>query len=87
MKTEVPQLSIITPCFNEEKSVPKCFESLRNIMSKVLPGATYQHIFADNCSTDSIVEIMKSFLKIDSQVKLVVNRKDIGAPRNKSSLV
>ena len=82
MKTEVPQLSIITPCFNEEETVLKCFESLRDVMSKELPGVTYEHIFADNCSTDNTVEIIKSFLKSDSRVKLIVNSKNIGAPRN-----
>ena len=82
MKTEVPQLSIITPCFNEEESVLKCFESLRDVMSKDLPGVTYAHIFADNGSTDNTVETIKSFLKIDSRVKLIVNSKNIGAPLN-----
>jgi glycosyltransferase involved in cell wall biosynthesis len=82
MKTEAPQLSIITPCFNEEESVLKCFASLREVMSKELPGVSYEHIFADNSSTDSTVEVIKSFLKSDPRVKLIVNSKNIGAPRN-----
>lgn len=82
MKTETPELTIITPCFNEEESVLKCFQSLRDVMLKQLPGVSYEHIFADNSSTDGTVEVVKSFLKHDSRVKLIVNSKNIGAPRN-----
>jgi glycosyltransferase involved in cell wall biosynthesis len=82
MKTETPQLTIITPCFNEEESVLKCFQSLQDVMSKELPDVSYEHIFADNSSTDGTVEVIKGFLKSDSRVKLIVNSKNIGAPRN-----
>ena len=51
-------------------------------MSKELPGVSYEHIFADNSSTDGTVKVIKSFLKSDSRVKLIVNSKNIGAPRN-----
>ena len=82
MKSQKPQLSIITPCFNEEESVEKCYQSLSNVMSQNLPGVTYEHIFADNHSTDRTVEIIKKFALSDSRVKLIVNSKNIGAPRN-----
>ena len=60
MKTETPELTIITPCFNEEESVLKCFQSLRDVMSKQLPGVSYEHIFADNSSTDGTVEVVNN---------------------------
>jgi glycosyltransferase involved in cell wall biosynthesis len=82
MENTKPQLSIITPCFNEEESVLKCFESLSDVMSQYLPEVTYEHIFADNSSTDGTVEVIKKFAKSDSRVKLIVNSKNIGAPRN-----
>ena len=82
MKTEPPQISIITPCFNEDESVLKCYQSLREVMLKDLPEVTYEHIFADNSSTDRTVEEIKKFAKSDSRVKLIVNSKNIGAPRN-----
>jgi glycosyltransferase involved in cell wall biosynthesis len=82
MTSSVPNLSIITPCFNEEESVLNCFNSLKDVMSKYLPNVTYEHIFADNNSTDRTVEIIKSFASSDPRVKLIVNSKNIGAPRN-----
>ena len=51
-------------------------------MLKDLPEVTYEHIFADNSSTDRTVEEIKKFAKSDSRVKLIVNSKNIGAPRN-----
>jgi len=63
----------------------KCFESLRDVMSKELPEVAYEHIFANHCSTYSTVEKTKRFLKSDSRVKLVVNCKNIGAPCNINS--
>lgn len=77
-----PEISVITPCFNEEESVLKCFQSLSDVMSKNLPGVSYEHIFADNSSTDRTVEIIKKFAKQDSRVKLIINSKNIGAPQN-----
>jgi glycosyltransferase involved in cell wall biosynthesis len=82
MKIEPPQISIITPCFNEDESVLKCYQSLKEVMSKDLPGVTYEHIFADNSSTDRTVAEIKKFAKSDPRVKLIVNSKNIGAPRN-----
>lgn len=77
-----PEISVITPCFNEEESVLKCFQSLSDVMSKNLPGVSYEHIFADNSSTDRTVEIIKKIAKQDSRVKLIINSKNIGAPQN-----
>jgi glycosyltransferase involved in cell wall biosynthesis len=82
MKIEIPQISIITPCYNEEESVLKCFQTLKDVMSKYLPGVAYEHIFTDNSSTDRTVEIIKNFAKNDSRIKLIVNSKNIGATRN-----
>ena len=77
-----PEISVITPCFNEEESILKCFQSLSDVMSKNLPGVSYEHIFADNSSTDRTVEIIKKIAKQDSRVKLIINSKNIGAPQN-----
>jgi glycosyltransferase involved in cell wall biosynthesis len=82
MKVKKPEISVITPCFNEEESVLKCFQSLSDVMSKNLPGVSYEHIFADNSSTDRTVEIIKKIAKQDSRVKLIINSKNIGAPQN-----
>ena len=45
-------ISIITPVFNEELNVENCAARLRDVMHLQCPGVAYEHIFADNCSTD-----------------------------------
>lgn len=47
------KISVITPCYNEEVNVEICAQELRKVMREQLPGYDYEHIFADNASTDS----------------------------------
>jgi glycosyltransferase involved in cell wall biosynthesis len=72
-------LSIITPCFNEEDSIQECSDSIRNIMLSNLPKLNYEHIFIDNNSTDSTVEVLNKICMEDKNVKLLVNSRNIGA--------
>ena len=82
MRNDIPEISIITPCFNEEGNVLKCHESLKKVMAESLPDVTYEHIFADNCSKDDTVKLIRTIAANDLHVKLIVNSKNIGAPRN-----
>jgi glycosyltransferase involved in cell wall biosynthesis len=72
-------ISIITPCFNEEDSIRECSESIKNIMIDRLPMLNYEHIFIDNNSTDSTVEEITKICMKDKNVKLLVNSRNIGA--------
>lgn len=81
MKSSV-ELSIITPCFNEEKNVENCISAVRLIMRNELPDLTYEHLFIDNCSTDSTVESIRKAAKIDDRVKLIVNNRNVGVSRS-----
>ena len=72
-------ISIITPCFNEEGSVQECSESIRNMMKNRLPMLNYEHIFIDNNSTDSTVRLLNEECMKDKNVKLLVNSRNVGA--------
>ena len=76
------QLSIITPCFNEESSISPCIEEVKKMMIKFLPEITYEHIIADNCSSDQTFEIAKKIAQSDPHVKVFSNSRNIGAFRN-----
>jgi polyisoprenyl-phosphate glycosyltransferase len=78
----VKKITIITPCFNEELNVRHCYESLRNVMQEKLPNYDYEHIFADNSSSDSTVEVLREIASIDKQVKIIVNSRNVGPFRN-----
>lgn len=75
-------LSIITPCFNEVETVENCAQKVAQILESKLPGVKYEHIFADNASTDGTVEILKEIARQDSRVKVMVNSRNIGPFRN-----
>ena len=76
------KISIITPCFNEEANVKECFEAVREVMREKLPNYQYEHIFADNSSTDNSWEVLKEIASKDPRVKLIRNSRNVGPFRN-----
>jgi polyisoprenyl-phosphate glycosyltransferase len=75
-------ISIVTPCFNEEESVRECYETIKAIMEKELPGYEREHIFCDNASSDRTVEILREIAAADPSVKVIVNSRNFGILRN-----
>jgi glycosyltransferase involved in cell wall biosynthesis len=75
-------ISIITPCYNEEENVEECAFELKKIMQKYLPSVSYEHIFIDNCSTDFTFTKLCSISKNDKRVKIVRNSRNVGSMRN-----
>lgn len=76
------KLSIITPCYNEEVNVEICAQELKKVMSKSLPNYKYEHIFADNASTDSTLLKLKELASRDKNVKVISNSRNVGPFRN-----
>lgn len=75
-------ISVITPCFNEEKNIQDCYEVTREIFERELPHYDYEHIFTDNASTDSTVVILKSIAEKDKRIKILVNTRNFGPNRS-----
>ena len=76
------KISIITPCFNEEDNVERCYQVTKKMMKNDLPNYTYEHIFSDNASTDSTFKILYSIAKKDKNVKVILNSRNVGPFRN-----
>jgi len=76
------EISIITPCFNEELNVEKCAFELKRIMQKYLPKTSYEHIFLDNCSTDLTFMKLCLIARKDKRVKIIRNSRNVGSMRN-----
>ncbi len=76
------KLSIITPCYNEEVNVEICAQELKKVMSESLPNYTYEHIFADNASTDSTLLKLREIASKDKNVKVISNSRNVGPFRN-----
>lgn len=76
------KLSVVTPCYNEELNVEICAQELKKIMQEHLPNYDYEHIFADNASTDSTLIKLREIAKNDEHVKVISNSRNVGPFRN-----
>ncbi len=74
-------ISIVTPCFNEEKNVEPLYESVKAIFAE-LPEVRYEHLFIDNASTDDTVANLKRIAAKDRNVKIIVNMRNFGHIRS-----
>ena len=62
---QMNKISVIVPCYNSESYLNRCISSLCNIKSKEI-----EFVFVNDGSTDKTVDIISSFQKKDSRVKL-----------------
>jgi glycosyltransferase involved in cell wall biosynthesis len=76
------KISIITPCYNEENNVRECYEAVKAVITQSLPKYTYEHIFADNASTDATLSHLKELAAKDKNVKVISNSRNVGPFRN-----
>ena len=53
------KITVVSPCYNEEDNVETCYETVKAIFERDLPGYEREHIFVDNCSSDRTVEILR----------------------------
>ena len=75
-------ISVVTPTFNEEEGIRKCYQTVKDLMDLQLPQYRREHIFCDNCSTDLTVKILKEIAASDPSVKIIVNSRNFGVIRN-----
>ena len=76
-----PTVSIITPCYNSEKFIS---ETIVSIQKQTLKD--WELVITDDCSTDSSVDIIKSFISTDNRINLYCLDTNMGpgAARNNS---
>lgn len=68
------QLSIIIPVYNAEKYLPLCIEGL----SKQTYG-NLEFVFVDDCSTDSSIDILQQYQKLNPSVQVLKTKHNGGA--------
>jgi glycosyltransferase involved in cell wall biosynthesis len=76
------KITVITPCFNEEDNVEMCASELKKVMVEKLSSYDYEHIFADNASTDSTLQKLRGMAEVDSHIKVISNSRNVGPFRN-----
>jgi dolichol-phosphate mannosyltransferase len=67
-------ISIVVPAFNEERNVPKIYESVR----AALAGERFEMIFVDDVSSDGTAERIRELRAADPSVRLIRFRRNFG---------
>lgn len=81
---DVPKVAVLVACFNHEKYIVECLESIVN--------QNYSNIeiwLADDCSTDGSVKIINNYLlSVDKvNINFLVNKKNKGIANNYNQLI
>jgi glycosyltransferase involved in cell wall biosynthesis len=79
--SEIPKITILTPCYNEAENVRTLYERVRAVFAP-LREYTYEHLFIDNASTDATVAILREIAAADKNVKVIVNTRNFGHVRS-----
>lgn len=75
------KISIISGCYNEEGNILALYEELKEVFNS-LPQYEWEVVFADNCSTDRTVELLRSIAEKDRRIKIILNMSNYGPDRS-----
>ena len=64
------KISIIVPCYNEEKAIPFFYEEITKIASEIKKD--FEFIFVNDGSKDKTIKIVKEYAKKDKRVKRTI---------------
>ena len=74
-KEEVIKLSVVIPCYNEEKTLENCIERVLNISGEFL---NLEIIIIDDCSTDGSLSIARDIANKDPRITVMQHNKNQG---------
>lgn len=76
------KISVIVPCFNEEKSVHKMSKIIKDMFENKLKQYDYELIFIDDYSSDNTRVELEKICKENKKIKAIFNAKNFGFNRN-----
>lgn len=81
----IKKISILIPCYNESENINALYAA---IIKEINPLDNYEWeiIFEDNNSTDNTVELLRSLVKEDKRVRVIVNLANYGPERSSCNL-
>ena len=82
MSNSKKKISVVIPCYNEEKTVKEIYERLISIFSSELKCYDYEIIFVDDFSKDNTREEIRKVCKLNHKVGGVFNARNFGFHRN-----
>ena len=79
MYIKIPKVSILTTCYNREKYIAACIESVL-----ISTYQDWEMIIVDDQSTDQSVAIAKDYAAKDQRIKVYVNEQNLGDYPNRN---
>lgn len=70
-------LSVIVPCYNEEKALPMFYKEFLKVKN-LMPSETFELILIDDGSSDNTAEIMKELASHDDSVVYILLSRNFG---------
>ena len=70
-------ISIVIPCFNEEKNVVEAYTAIRKVIARI-PKYVFELLFVDNGSTDATRRLIHTLVTKDKRVKGVYLSRNFG---------
>lgn len=71
------KISVVIPCYNEEKAIPIFYKEMNKVMDK-MKKLDFELIFVDDGSSDSTLEVCKNLAKEDKRVKFLSFSRNFG---------
>ena len=62
------KISIIVPCFDEQKALPILYKELNKVTESNFNDVEFEYIFVNDGSSDKTFDIIKEFAKNDKRV-------------------
>lgn len=76
------KISVVVPCYNEEKSVTELYRRVKNVFDRDLKSYDYEIIYADDYSKDGTRTIIRQLCAEDKRVRAIFNMANFGFSRN-----
>ena len=71
------KISIVVPCYNEEKAIPLFYEETEKTL-KEFNDTEFEYIFVDDGSNDKTMEVLKNLKEKDNKVKYISFSRNFG---------
>ena len=73
-------ISIVVPCYNEEKAIPFFLEEIRKTTSEMIEkyDVDFEFLFVDDGSRDKTAALLRTYAKENTDVKYVIFSRDFG---------
>ena len=72
------KISVIVPCYNEEKALPLFYKELQNNISKFPTDVTFEILFINDGSKDNTLKIIKDLQTKDNRIKYISFSRNFG---------